>query len=218
MSDLAHERGVDDDRPDDAFDPRAIDRGLEAVTWGSYEAGASPEFRSTALARVGSLLLAALVAWGVVRWMRQVPSYAREDTSLWWRAIQVGLAAVGIVAALVAVGLLVRYAATGRLTSRELWIRSDVPARLGSGAVALVLTLGSVAWGWRAYRLFRDQDGWYRWTQLLIAIVGVVIAGVAVMYFLRIALTDRTWRRWRGVAVAFGVVSGSWTLLFWLVN
>ncbi len=217
MTGYAPNPDVDGDGLGSATDPLAIERELEPITWGRFESIATPRGKFVGLARVGALLLAAVATFAVVKWVGRVPSIVREEPSLWWRWVQVGLVVSGVASATLVVGLLCRFAVTRRLTSREVWITSDVIARAGSGAMAAIIAGGTAAWASRAERLFdQESSEVYRWTQLVIAIGGIAAACIASGYFVRIAATGRTWRMWRGVLITFAVLSASWTLLFWI--
>lgn len=99
---------------------------------------------------------------------------------------------------------------------RVLYVRSDALARGLFGVVAVLTVIGTVRWGFEANARFdSDRAGWFRWIQLAWAVAGIVAAIPAITYSTYYAATGRTWRRWMPVMLVFGLLAGSWTILWW---
>ena len=58
---------------------------------------------------------------------------------------------------------------------------------------------------------------WFRVPQFALALVGIVVSSVEVAYLAYYTMTGTVWRRWRGVSIAFGLVSAVWTAV-WLLD
>lgn len=50
--------------------------------------------------------------------------------------------------------------------------------------------------------------------QMVIAVPGMVMGVVGVVYLVYFAVTGRTFRRWRGVAVVFGTLVAAWLVVY----
>lgn len=107
----------------------------------------------------------------------------------------------------------------------EVYIRSPKVARVGAGFLAAFVAIGAARWAWAAAALFRPLEvvcagcapaDWYRWSQLLLAVAGIPVALVTMAYLIHFAATGRIWRRWRGVAMTFGILAATWSLLWWV--
>jgi len=100
----------------------------------------------------------------------------------------------------------------------ELHIESDRVARTISGLIAAFIVAGLVLWmdaardQWNVIELVRPW--WVRLPQLLLGVVGIVVAAVEAAYLGYYAATGRVWRRWLGVTLLFAAVTGAWTLLY----
>jgi hypothetical protein len=107
----------------------------------------------------------------------------------------------------------------------ELYVKSPRLARIGVALLTAFVAIGTARWAWTAYELSRPPElvcagcapDWYRWTQLVLAIAGIIVALVTMAYLAYFASTGRIWRRWRGVATTFGILAASWTALWWFV-
>jgi hypothetical protein len=107
----------------------------------------------------------------------------------------------------------------------ELYVKSSRLARIGAALLTAFVAIGTARWAWTAYELSRPPElvcagcapDWYRWTQLVLAIAGIIVALVTMAYLAYFASTGRIWRRWRGVAMTFGILAASWTALWWFV-
>lgn len=107
----------------------------------------------------------------------------------------------------------------------ELYVKSPRLARIGAALLTAFVAIGTARWAWTAYELSRPPElvcagcapDWYRWTQLVLAIAGIIVALVTMAYLAYFASTGRIWRRWRGVATTFGILAASWTALWWFV-
>lgn len=101
----------------------------------------------------------------------------------------------------------------------EWYIVDERAARLVAAFFAAVLVVAAVVWMRAAMHLFDPPsivcDGcaedWFRRTQLALAIVGVVITGVACAYLLHVAATGRTWRRRGAVSTALAIAVLAWS-------
>lgn len=56
--------------------------------------------------------------------------------------------------------------------------------------------------------------GWVRVSLLTVAIPGILFGIAAAAYLASFAASGRTWRRWRGVTYAFGVLVVAWVITF----
>jgi hypothetical protein len=108
----------------------------------------------------------------------------------------------------------------------ELYIKSPRLARIGAALLAAFVAIGTARWAWVAKRLFRPPElvcegcapaDWYPATQLILAVLGIAVALVTMAYLVHFASSGRIWRRWRGVAMTFGILAASWTALWWIV-
>jgi len=107
----------------------------------------------------------------------------------------------------------------------ELYIKSPRLARIGAALLTAFVAIGTGQWASTAYELFRPRElvcegcapDWYRWTQLVLAIAGIIVALITMAYLAYFASSGRIWRRWRGVATTFGILAASWTALWWFV-
>ena len=50
---------------------------------------------------------------------------------------------------------------------------------------------------------------WFRWTQLLLAAVGIAAALAVLAYMVHFTVREIVWRRWRGVSITFGVLAAT---------
>ena len=110
-------------------------------------------------------------------------------------------------------------------TVPELYITGHNGARVLTAALAVGIVLGVVFWAREARSRFDVPslvcDGcapadWFRWTQLLLAVIGIAAALVVVVYMAHFTAHEVVWRRWRGASITFGVLAGAWTVLWWL--
>lgn len=109
----------------------------------------------------------------------------------------------------------------------ELRSRSRRVARALSWVLAAAVGTVLVIWGWNGWRLLDPcrriappgtacvpPGPFLPVLQFAITVTGIA-AGVAVMaYLVHLGSSGRTWRRWRGVAWAFGALVVAWTLVF----
>lgn len=110
--------------------------------------------------------------------------------------------------------------ATGRLDKE--WVVTD-ERRVRSGAWILggLMLVGSAVWARSTMLLFNPPEDvcegcapdWFRWTQFLLALVGIALALVAVAYLVNIARTGRTWIRRRQWTTALAVTVAAWVVL-----
>jgi len=107
----------------------------------------------------------------------------------------------------------------------ELYVTGHRGARIVTAAIAIGIAVGSVFW----VREARDRfdvpailcDGcgppdWFRWAQLLLAVVGIAAGIVVLVYMVNFVVRQYVWRRWRGVSLVFGVLAAAWTVLWWV--
>ena len=103
----------------------------------------------------------------------------------------------------------------------ELYVESEGLARATAGFSALVIVLAMVPWIRESVIRLDVPDffrpAWFRWTQLLVSLVGLVAALVEAVYLVHYAWTDLVWRRWRGVTIVFAILASISTLL-WIVD
>lgn len=94
-------------------------------------------------------------------------------------------------------------------------------ARAIAGGAVVLIVLAMVPWIREAVIRLDVPDffrpAWFRWTQLLVAVAGLVAAVVEGVYLVHYALTDLVWRRWRGVTIVFAILASASTVL-WLVD
>ena len=99
-------------------------------------------------------------------------------------------------------------------------MESDRLARVISGAIAAVLVLGGVRWAVEAWRRFAVSDAarptWFRAPQMLLAVAGMTMSVLLIVYLVHFTGSGLVWRRWRGVAITFGALAASWTVLWWI--
>jgi hypothetical protein len=139
---------------------------------------------------------------------------------------QLILAGVGVAVAVLVIAYLTYFAITGRIWISELYIKSPRVARFGAALLFVFVAIGTYRWARVAYALFRPQGvvcegcgaDWYRWTQLILAVAGIVVAGVVMAYLAFFATSGRIWRRWLKVAMTFGILAATWTTLWWIVK
>lgn len=107
----------------------------------------------------------------------------------------------------------------------ELYVTDHRAARVLSAVLAVGVAVGTAFWWSAAADRFDvptlvcagcSPPDWLRWAQLILAVVGIVAAAVQVAYFLNFAARGVVWRRWRGVAIVFGTLAGSYTVLWWV--
>ena len=107
----------------------------------------------------------------------------------------------------------------------ELYVTDHLAARILSALLAIGSAIGTVFWWLAAADRFDVPSlvcpgcappDWFRWLQLIVAAVGIIAAVVQVVYFLNFALRGVVWRRWRGVAIAFGTLAAAYTLMWWI--
>ena len=98
-------------------------------------------------------------------------------------------------------------------------------ARFGAALLAAFVVFGTYRWAQVARDLFQPGlvcegclPGWYRSTQLVLAVVGIGAAVVVMAYLAHFVITGRIWRRWRGVAMTFGALAASWAALWWILS
>jgi hypothetical protein len=110
--------------------------------------------------------------------------------------------------------------ATGRLDKE--WVVSDERSvRRGAWILGSLLLVGSVVWARSAVLLFNPPDDvcegcapdWFRWSQLLLSLVGIALALVAVAYVVNVARSGRTWNKRRRVTTTLAVVVAAWVIL-----
>lgn len=98
-------------------------------------------------------------------------------------------------------------------------------ARLLSAVLAVGVGVGTVFWWLEATDRFDVPSlvcagcappDWLRWSQLIVAALGIVAAVIQIVYFVNFAVRGVVWRRWRGVTIAFGTLAGVYTLLWWI--
>ena len=106
----------------------------------------------------------------------------------------------------------------------ELYVTSPRLARFGAALLGAFVVAGSVRWAWVANALSRQElicEGcsadWFQPAQLALAVAGIAVALVTVAYLTYFVTSGRIWRRWRGIAVSFGVLAASWTALYLVV-
>ena len=101
---------------------------------------------------------------------------------------------------------------------REIRLRSEEPARWIAAAIALLVAVGSVRWAFVTQGLLDVElsrsDRWLQALQYVIALPGVLAGIVLAVYAARFATSGRTWRRWRGIAIAFAALVTAWSLVF----
>lgn len=116
-------------------------------------------------------------------------------------------------------------AAPRRWRLPELYVTDHTAARILSTFLAIGVAIGTAFWWPAAVDNFDVPPlvcadcvppDWFRWSQLIIAIVGIVAAVVQVVYFLNFALRGVVWRRWRAVAIVFGALAAAYTLMWWI--
>lgn len=103
----------------------------------------------------------------------------------------------------------------------DILVTDERRARLGAAALAVLLAVIGVVWFRTAIDLFSPPDlvcegcadDWFRRSQLVLALGGIVLLGVSIAYLVHIAATGRTWRRRRVVSTAAAVAMGAWALL-----
>jgi hypothetical protein len=107
----------------------------------------------------------------------------------------------------------------------ELYVTGHNGARVLTAVMAIGIAAGVVLWILEARDRFDVPllvcDGcappeWFRWTQLLLAVVGIAAALVVLVYMVNFTVREVVWRRWRGVSIIFGVLAAAWTVLWWL--
>ena len=106
----------------------------------------------------------------------------------------------------------------------ELYVTGHRGARLVTAAMAIGIVVGSVLWAREARDRFDVPavlcDGcappeWFRWSQLLLAVVGIAAGIVVLAYMINFVVRQFVWRRWRGASLVFGILAAAWTLLWW---
>ena len=102
---------------------------------------------------------------------------------------------------------------------REVRLRSRRRARVTAAAVAGVVAVSLVRWGWVSAELagrddLNDSWSWLAGVQLAIAIPGIIVGVVALAYVTLLAVTGTTWRRWREVAGAFFAFVVAWGAVY----
>ena len=114
------------------------------------------------------------------------------------------------------------------------WAKADVEpefylseraARLGAIVLAGLLAVGALAWLWVTTQLFsvselacsRCDDGWFRWAQLLLALAGIAMTVVVIVFLTYFWRTGRVWRHRRAVATVFGLLVAGWALILVVV-
>lgn len=103
----------------------------------------------------------------------------------------------------------------------EVFVTSDALARTLTGVGAVVMLVGTVLWGVEAWDRFEVPEivrpAWFRVPQFALALAGIVVAAIEIAYLSYFTAWGIIWRRWRGVTIAFAVVSGVWTAV-WLID
>ena len=102
---------------------------------------------------------------------------------------------------------------------RALYVSSDRLARVVSAIAVVMLVVGAFRWAYEAaarfgVSTFARSDA-FRVFQLAVAIAGIAATVVAIVYLTFFTVTGRIWRRWNEVTIVFGVLAGSWTILWW---
>jgi hypothetical protein len=112
---------------------------------------------------------------------------------------------------------------------RELRSRSRRGARALAWATLAVVAVGTALWARTAWALLAPcervdvpvggecvaETAWiWRAIQLPIALAGIIIAVVGIVYLAHFAITGRTFRYWRGVARTFAAVVIAWLAVF----
>ncbi len=114
---------------------------------------------------------------------------------------------------------LVRWDRFGRIP--EVFVTSDPLARALTGVIATVVVTGTVFWGLESWRRFQVPEiirpWWFRGPQFAIALAGIAAAVVETAYLVYFAIAGLIWRRWRGITLSFGVLSGGWTAI-WILD
>ena len=107
----------------------------------------------------------------------------------------------------------------------EAYVTGHNSARVLTAAMALGIAIGVVFWVVEARDRFDVPDivcdgcappDWLRWTQLLLAVLGIAAAVVVFVYMVNFVVREFVWRRWRGVSIVFGVLAAAWIALWWL--
>ena len=104
---------------------------------------------------------------------------------------------------------------------KERVVADERSVRRGAWLLAGLLSIGAAVWMRSASRLFSPREDvcagcapdWFRWTQLVLALVGTGLALVAVAYLVNIARTGRTWIKRREVTTALAVVTTAWIVV-----
>lgn len=102
---------------------------------------------------------------------------------------------------------------------------SERVARLAAVVLAGLLIAGALVWLWVSTTLFSPpdlvcsgcDDSWFRWTQLLLALAGIAMTVVVVVYLTYFWRTGAVWRHRRLVANGFGLLVGAWALVLIVV-
>lgn len=111
---------------------------------------------------------------------------------------------------------------------RALYVKSPRVARIGAALLAGFVLVGVARWVGAARMVFSPPalvcadcapPDWYRWSQLLVAAVGITVALIAVAYLVYFAGSGRIWRRWHLTAMTFGILAATWSamwILWWI--
>ena len=116
----------------------------------------------------------------------------------------------------------------GKGVRTEIRSRSLRLATITAWVTAAILLIGGTFWAINAWQLLDPCErtgvgsgvgclaptSVLRTTQFVVALAGLAAAAVAVIYVLHLAITGRTFRRWRGVAATFGGLVIVWLAVY----
>jgi hypothetical protein len=102
----------------------------------------------------------------------------------------------------------------------EVYVESDRVARIITGIAAVLITFGTVRLVFEVQDRFAVPDLlrplWFRLPQLLLGVAAIAISVVEVSYLVMFTITDRIWRRWRGVTILFAIIVSAWTAVWFI--
>lgn len=114
-----------------------------------------------------------------------------------------------------------------RWAGPELRSRSRRSTRVAAWVLAALVAAGLLRWAWVTWALLdpcarlaaspeacEAPPSFFRWLQLAVAVPGIAAGAAVLVYLVHLATSGRTWRRWRGVAITFGVLVVVWTAVF----